>query len=152
MSETQANSQEHIPNPWIEERSRKGPHQTSAEKLSFNGTLAVSLSRKFGSMQTFYVFLIWMLAWMILATLGIGIFQNDQYPFTFLLFLSNLVQLLALPILAVGQQVLSRASDKQALQTFRDAEVILKLQDEVHKLIKINNRLTEEIHAAVVKK
>jgi hypothetical protein len=66
-----------------------------------------------------------------------------------LLFLSNLVQLFALPILAVGQQVLSRASDKQAELTFKDAEAILKLQDEVRHLIEINNEMTKEIHMAI---
>ena len=152
MSDPNNIIKEHIPNPWIEERSKNGPHQTETEKVGFNGTFAVFITRKFGSMGTFYILIIWMLGWMILATLGIGMFRNDQYPFTFLLFLSNLVQLLALPILAVGQQVLSRASDKQALQTFKDAEVILTLQDEIHKLIKINNTLTEEIHSVIVKR
>jgi len=152
MTEPKKTTFEHIPNPWIEERTQKGPHQTESERIGFNGTLAVFVSKKFGSMQTFYILIIWMFGWIVLATLGIGIFKNDQYPFTFLLFLSNVVQLLSLPILAVGQQVLSRASDKQALQTFKDAEVILKLQDEIHKLIKINNTLTEEIHDIVIKK
>lgn len=103
-------------------------------------------------MGAFYVVILWMLSWMFLASIGFGLFKRDPYPFTFLLFLSNLVQLSALPILAVGQQVLSRASDKQAEQTFKDAEAILLLQDEVHRLIKINNQLTEEIHRAIVKK
>ena len=88
---------------------------------------------------------------MFLATQGIGFFKSDPYPFTFLLFLSNIVQLLALPILAVGQQVLSRASERQAAQTYKDAEAILKLQDEIHRLIKINNELTEEIHKVTLK-
>lgn len=141
-----------MPHPWIEERKKQDPHLTRAEHLGFNGRLAVFITSKFGSMGAFYVLVIWMLSWMVLATVGFGIFKKDPYPFTFLLFLSNLVQLFALPILAVGQQVLSRASDKQAEQTFRDAEAILELQDEVHKLIKINNELTEEIHNVIVKK
>jgi len=103
-------------------------------------------------MGAFYVIIIWMVGWVIFATLGFGLFQQDPYPFTFLLFLSNIVQLLALPILAVGQQVLSRASDKQAEQTFKDAEAILKLQDEIHRLMEINNDLTEQIHAATTGK
>jgi DNA-binding ferritin-like protein len=93
-----------------------------------------------------------MFGWMILASLGVGFFKKDPYPFTFLLFLSNLVQLFALPILAVGQQVLSRASDIQAEQTYKDAEAILKLQDQIHSLIKINNNLTEEIHQVIAQK
>jgi len=84
-----------------------------------------------------------------LASLGFSGFRDDPYPFDFLLFLSNLVQLFALPILAVGQQVLSRASDKQAELTFKDAEAILKLQDEVRHLIEINNEMTREIHMAI---
>lgn len=138
--------------PWIEERSKSGPHTTHNANLGVNGKLAVFITNKFGSMGMFYFLISWMFGWMILATLGIGFFKADPYPFTFLLFLSNLVQLFALPILAVGQQVLSRASDKQAEQTYKDAETLLKLQDEIHELIKINNRLTEEIHSSVVKK
>ena len=141
----------HVPHPWIDERRKAGPHLTTNEHLGFSGKLAVFISSKFGSMWTFYILLIWMFGWIILATLGFGVFKNDPYPFTFLLFLSNLVQLFALPILAVGQQVLSRASDKQAEQTFKDAEAILQLEDEVHRLIKINNELTQEIHEKILK-
>lgn len=138
--------------PWIEERSKTGPHTTHSANLGTNGKLAVFFTSKFGSMGMFYFLAIWMFGWITLATAGIGLFKGDPYPFTFLLFLSNLVQLLALPILAVGQQVLSRASDKQAEQTYKDAETLLKLQDEIHRLIEINNKLTEEIHAVTVKK
>jgi uncharacterized membrane protein len=144
-------SKKHVPHPWIGERTKTGPHLTKQEHLGFNGRLAVFITNKFGSMWAFYILVIWMFGWMALATLGVGLFSKDPYPFVFLLFLSNLVQLFALPILAVGQQVLSRASDKQAEQTYKDAEAILKLQDEIHRLIKINNRLTEEIHTRLNK-
>lgn len=139
----------HLPHPWIKEREKTGPHKTTGEHLGFNGRFAVYITQKFGSMGMFYALVVWMFGWMILAGLGFGYFALDPYPFTFLLFLSNLMQLFALPILAVGQQVLSRAADKQAMQTFKDAEAILKLQDEVHRLIKINNELTGEIHASL---
>ena len=141
----------HTPHPWISEREKAGVQSTTKEQVGFNGRLAVAITNMFGSMGAFYVLVLWMFGWMILASIGFGIFKKDPYPFTFLLFLSNLVQLFALPILAVGQQVLSRASDKQAEQTFKDAEAILKLQDEMHRLIKINNRLTEEIHTTLQK-
>ncbi len=140
---------EHTPHPRIEERKRAGAPLTVDEQLGFNGRLAVGITRAFGSMWAFYALVIWMFGWMALSVMGIGLFSHDPYPFTFLLFLSNLVQLFALPILAVGQQVLSRASDRQAEQTYKDAEAILKLQDEIHRLIKINNDLTSEIHTIV---
>ncbi len=143
---------EHTPHPWIEHRAQKGPAVTSHKGLRWNDRLAIFITKKFGTMGAFYALAIWMFGWMILATLGLGVFRLDPYPFTFLLFLSNLVQLFALPILAVGQQVLSRASDRQAEQTFKDVEVLLKLQDDIHRLIKINNELTEEIHILITKK
>lgn len=141
----------HDTQSWLKERAR-GPHLTKDENLGFNGRLAVFLTNAFGSMGAFYTLVVWMFGWMVLASIGFGIFRNDPYPFTFLLFLSNLVQLFALPILAVGQQVLSRASDKQAQQTYKDAEAILKLQDEIHRLIELNNKLTQEIHSVVLQK
>ncbi len=140
----------HIPHPWLKEREAINPSHADGKTL--NERLALFLTKKFGTMTVFYVLALWMIVWIILATLGVGVFQRDPYPFIFLLFLSNIVQLLALPVLAVGQQILSQASDRQAEQTFKDAEAILKLQDEVHRLVKINNRLTEEIHKATVNK
>jgi uncharacterized membrane protein len=139
----------HTPHPHIARRKIQRAALTTDEHVGFNGWLAVGISKGFGSMWAFYVLIFWMLGWMVLASIGFSIFKFDKYPFTFLLFLSNLVQLWALPVLAVGQQVLSRASDKQALQTYQDAEAVLQLTDEIHKLIEVNNKLTAEIHGVV---
>jgi uncharacterized membrane protein len=132
----------HLPHPHIARRKLRGAATTASEHVGFNGWLAAGITKGFGSMWAFYVLVFWMIAWMVMASLGFSVFRFDQYPFVFLLFLSNLVQLWALPVLAVGQQVLSRASDKQALQTYQDAEAVLHLTDEIH-------RLTTEIHRLV---
>src|SRR5579872_7072718 len=149
LEEAPAMTEAHTPHPHIARRKAQGVALTSDEHVGFNGWLAALITKGFGSMWAFYVLVLWLFDWMFLATAGFSIFQYDKYPFTFLLFLSNLVQLWALPVLAVGQQVLSRASDKQALQTFRDAEAVLELTDEIHRLVKVNTQLTEEIHAVV---
>jgi hypothetical protein len=49
----------------------------------------------------------------------------------------------------VGQKVATTASDKQSIETYKDTEVLLKMQDELHRLIKQNNQLTEEIHKQI---
>jgi uncharacterized membrane protein len=134
----------HTPHPHIARRKLRDAATTSNEHVGFNGWLAAGITHGFGSMWAFYALVIWMIGWMVLASLGVSIFKFDRYPFTFLLFLSNLVQLWALPVLAVGQQVLSRASDKQALQTYQDAEAVLHLTDEIHKLTKEIHRLVTE--------
>jgi hypothetical protein len=51
----------------------------------------------------------------------------------------------------VGQKVAAQASDKQAMQTYQDAEALLKIEDEVHRLVKMNNELTGEIHRLLTK-
>lgn len=144
-------STKQAPTSWIKERAKAGPSLTKDEHLGFNGRLAIFITKKFGTMGTFYVLAIWMIGWMILSVSGFWLFVKDPYPFTFLLFLSNIVQLFSLPILAVGQQALSRASDKQAEQTYKDAEAILTLQEEIYRLIKVNNSLTEEIRDIALK-
>jgi uncharacterized membrane protein len=139
----------HTPHPHIARRKAQGVALTSDEHVGFNGWLAALITRAFGSMWAFYVLVLWMFAWMFLASIGFWIFQYDKYPFTFLLFLSNLVQLWALPVLAVGQQVLSRASDKQALQTYQDAEAVLQLTDQIHGMAERNSKLTQQIHQLI---
>ena len=139
----------HTPHPHIARRRAQGVALTANEHVGFNGWLAAGITKGFGSMWAFYVLVFWMFAWMFLASIGFSIFRFDKYPFTFLLFLSNLVQLWALPVLAVGQQVLSRASDKQALQTYQDAEAVLQLADQTHALVTDNHKLTSEIHRLI---
>jgi len=139
----------HLPHPRLALHRAQGPALTANEHVGFNGWLAVGITKGFGSMWAFYLLVAWMLIWMALANAGFWLFKLDKYPYTFLLFLSNLVQLWALPVLAVGQQVLSRASDKQALQTYQDAEAVLALTDQIHTLVENNNKLTDKIHGLI---
>ena len=86
-------------------------HATQQHNAGFNTRLAVLITKAFGSIWAFYVLIAWMLLWMGLATAGVWLFKVDHYPFPFLLFLSNLVQLWALPVLAFGQVILGRKQE-----------------------------------------
>jgi len=135
----------HIPNPRIEERKKTGPHITKDEHVGFNGHLAVFITNSVSTMWCAYIF-----AALALISLPEAI-RGGTAPLvawgaqTFL-------QLVLLSVIMVGQKVAAAASDKQALQTYKDTEALLKIQDEVHRLIKINNELTQEIHSFTVKK
>ena len=135
---------EHTPNARIEERSKSGPHLTKHEQLGFNGRVAMFITNAVGTMYCAYIFAL--IAFVALPQ-AIG-----AHSFTvFIHWLSsNFLQLVLLPIIIVGQMIAARASDKQALQTYKDAEALLQMQDDIHHLIRINNELTEEIHRAVV--
>jgi uncharacterized membrane protein len=104
---------------------------TSHEQVGFNGRLAAWLTRAVGSMWVVYFTTAFVLLWMALATLG-PLHALDPYPFSFLLFLGNVVQLLLVFVILVGQQVLGQAADRRALRTYADAESILAELAKVH--------------------
>jgi uncharacterized membrane protein len=84
---------------------------------SLNNRLGDKISGVFGSMTTFWVLVVWQLGWMAAATLGAPLLKSDPYPFTFCLFLSNLLQLWALPVLGNTQ---NRADVKRNLKADAD--------------------------------
>jgi sensor histidine kinase YesM len=135
----------HIPHPRIEERAKIGPHLTKQEHIGINGRLAMLITNMVSTMWCAYLFAIIALISLPAAIEGGTATIVSWIAQTFL-------QLVLLSVIMVGQKVAARASDKQALQTFKDTEAVLEIQDEVHKLIKINNELTEEIHSLVTKK
>ena len=134
----------HIPNPRILEREKAGPHLTKHEAVGFNGRFAVLITNAVGTMWCAYVF-----AGIALISLPAAIQGGVATLIAWIA--QTFLQLVLLSVIMVGQKVAAAASDKQALQTYHDAEALLKIQDDVHRLIKINNDLTEEIHKTIVK-
>ena len=134
----------HVPHAQIENRKRSGPHLTKHEHIGFNGRIATLITSAVSTMWCAYLF-----ALLALISLPAAITGGTATLVSWLA--QTFLQLVLLSVIMVGQKVAAQASDKQALQTYKDAEALLEIQDEVHKLIKINNELTEEIHAAVKK-
>ena len=135
----------HIPNPRIEERKKTGPHLTKHERIGFNGRIAMIITNAVGTMWCAYIF-----ALIALISLPAAIQGGTATLIAWIA--QTFLQLVLLSVIMVGQKVAAQASDKQALQTYDDAEALLRIQDDVHKLVKINNILTEEIHDVLIKK
>lgn len=135
----------HTPNPRLAERAKTGPHLIKEEHLGFNGRVALLITNAVGTMWCAYLFALLALVSLPAAIQGGTATLISWIAQTFL-------QLVLLSVIMVGQKVAAAASDKQALQTYQDAEALLKIQDEVHRLIEINNQLTEEIHGSIVGK
>ena len=76
-------------------------------------------------MPALYVALVVVGGWMVLATWG-PLHRVDPYPFRFLLFLDNVVQLVLCLVILVGQRVLGAAADHRAVQTYEHAEAIFE--------------------------
>ncbi len=135
----------HVPHPHIARRKLQPAALVAAEHFGFNGWLAVLITRVVGSMWCAYAF-----AALALFSLPAAIQQGTVAIVSWIS--QTFLQLVLLSVIMVGQQVLAKASDKQALQTYNDAEAVLQLTDDIHKLIKVNNRLTDEIHRIVAEK
>ena len=136
---------EHLPNPRIKEREKTGPHLTTQEHLGLNGRIALVITNGVGTMWCAYAF-----AAIALISLPSSIQGGVSTLIAWIA--QTFLQLVLLSVIMVGQKVAAAASDKQALQTYKDAEALLKIQDEMHRLIEVNNALTEAIHRAVTEK
>jgi uncharacterized membrane protein len=103
----------------------QAPATTADEQIGRHGAIAVVLTRWVGSMPTLYAALVIVGGWMTLATWG-PLHRIDPYPFPFLLFLDNVVQLVLCLVILVGQRLLGGAADRRAVQTYEDAEAIFE--------------------------
>jgi hypothetical protein len=122
---------EHIPHPRTRARlagSAPPPPKVDDERVGFNGKLGLVLTSIVGTMWAAYLFSI--LAFVSFpSAIGTGssIIIVAWIAQTFL-------QLVLLPIIIVGQNLLGKAADKRAEQTYKDAEAILHecLQIQAH--------------------
>jgi hypothetical protein len=134
-------SETHDPHAPLAHRKAHGAALIANEHVGFNGWLAATITKGVGSMWCAYAF-----AALALVSLPEAVHQGVV---TLVSWISQtFLQLVLLSIIMVGQRVLASASDKQALQTYEDAEALLKMSGEIHRLIEVNNKLTAEIHRA----
>jgi len=134
-------SETHVPHPHLARRKAQGAALVANEHVGFNGWLAATITKGVGSMWCAYAF-----AALALVSLPEAIHQGVVSLVSWIS--QTFLQLVLLSIIMVGQRVLASASDKQALQTYEDAEALLKMSGEIHRLIEVNNKLTAEIHRA----
>jgi hypothetical protein len=73
----------------------------------FNDNLAIHIFKNFGTMICFYIFVIY----------GLSPIFFPEYMEK-ILYWSNFIQLISLPVLAVGQNILSKGSERRAQKTY----------------------------------
>jgi uncharacterized membrane protein len=112
-----------VRHPSVHIRHHRHPAKADGEQAGFNDRLAAWITAKVGSMWTVYACSAITVIWMVLGSRAVLGF--DPYPYPFLLFLGNVVQLLLIFIILLGQQVLGRTADRRSLETYEDAEAIL---------------------------
>jgi uncharacterized membrane protein len=127
--------------PRVHVRHRHGHARIEHEFIGLGGRLAAWITRRLGSMWTVYACVAVTATWMLL---GSGeAFGFDPYPYPLMLFLGNVVQLLLIFVILLGQQVLGRTGDRRAVQTFEDAEAILHDCEQIQ-----NHLIAQDQHLA----
>lgn len=115
----------------IKPREQKGRHQPKNVNVIHKGQfglqdkIAVTITTAVGTMYAVYFFVFAVAGWMLWQTY---LTQKpfDPYPFAFLLFLSNIVPLLLMPLIIVGQNIQSRHAEIRAEEEFKTTESIYK--------------------------
>jgi hypothetical protein len=124
---------QHVPHPHIAKRKESGPPKTTDEHVGFNGRVALILTTVVGTMWCAYAFACLALVALPSAT-GSPLLLIQWVSQTF-------IQLVMLSVIMVGQNILSRASDKRADMTYQDADATF------HEAGQIQAHLMEQDHA-----
>lgn len=109
----------------------RDPNREAQQHLGRQDRIALRITRAVGTMYAVYVIAVFMAGWMLLEVAAGGT-AFDPYPFAFLLFLGNVVQLSLMPLIMVGQNLQGRHAEIRAdvqfdtvTKTFSDLESVL---------------------------
>ena len=128
-----------FPRPLSQDKFRKrrkplrNVNTEATEKLSTLDRLACWITSRVGTMGFFLIVLTWTVIWLGWNLLAPGALQFDPpIAFVFWLFISNLIQLLLMPLIMVGQNVQGRHSE---LRADHDLEVNVKAEGEIEVIL-----------------
>lgn len=128
-------------------------NQEHQKKLSRLDRFALYMTTKVGSMGFFLIIVFWTLLWLGWNTLAPHNLKFDPFPaFVLWLFISNMIQIFLMPLIMVGQNLLSAHAEARAESDFEvntkaeiEIETILMHLENQNKLIlEILNRLEKK--------
>ena len=115
----------HVPHPHIALRKKSGPPKTADESVGFNGKVALILTTVVGTMWCAYAFGALALVALPSALSGGRLLDLIQW------ISQTFIQLVMLSVIMVGQNILSRASDKRADMTYQDADATFHESEQI---------------------
>jgi uncharacterized membrane protein len=141
-------TQAHVRPPRHQPRNVNEIHN---QRLGIQDRIALTVTTAVGTMYAVYLFAVWMGVWMLWQGY-MGHKAFDPYPFAFLLFLGNIIQLLLMPLIMVGQNLQGKHSELRAEEEFQttqssyhDIEAILKHLDDQDQQLLRQTKLIEQL-------
>jgi uncharacterized membrane protein len=108
-------------------------HLEQKKKLSTLDRLAVWMTEQVGTMGFFLLLVAWTTVWLGWNTLAPTELRFDPFPaFVLWLFLSNMIQILLMPLIMVGQNLQGRHAEARAEADF---EVNTKAEREIEAIL-----------------
>jgi hypothetical protein len=124
---------DHKPHPRIAEHKHGKPPMTADEHVGFNGKVAIIVTGVVGTMWCAYAF-----ALLALVALPSALKSGD--PLQLVQWISQtFIQLVLLSVIIVGQNISSRASDKRAEMTYKDAEATFHEAEQIQAHLKVQD-------------
>lgn len=144
--------------PSLEElkRLRKPMRDISAEqkeRLTHLEVFSLWITKRVGSMGFFLIIFLWTALWLGWNVLGPTELRFDPFPaFVLWLFISNVIQILLIPLIMIGQNLQGRYSEARAEADFdvnmkaeREIEAILMhLENQQEIILKIARELKDK--------
>jgi len=119
--------------------------------LRLQDKVALLITSAVGTMYAVYFFAVFMAGWMLWQG-AVSKHPFDPYPFAFLLFIGNIVQLLLMPLIMVGQNIQGRHAQfrsdeeyKTTLTSYHDLELILRHLDAQDEQLLQQSKLIESL-------
>ena len=115
----------HVPHPRIAQRKKSGPPKTTDESVGINGKVALTLTTVVGTMWCAYAFAVLAFFALPSAISSGSVLQLIQW------LSQTFIQLVMLSVIMVGQNILSKASDKRADMTYQDADATFHESEQI---------------------
>lgn len=110
------------------------PNRRHFGQLSRLDRFALWITKRVGTLQFFLIIAFWSWGWLLWNTLAPKPWRFDPYPaFALWLFISNLLQILLMPLMLVGQNLLGRHSEIRAESDFKVNVKALKELEELRR-------------------
>lgn len=119
------------------------PNELHQADLSYADRLALSITNRVGKMGFFIIIAFWTAGWLLWNTLAPPTYRFDPSPtFQIWLFISNLIQIMLMPLIMIGQNLQGRHAE---IRAENDYQVNKKAEMEIIELNKKLDRLLQKI-------
>lgn len=121
---------EHVPHPHVATHRKAVPPKAADEHVGLNGRIALALTTIVGTMWCAYAFA-------VLALVALPSALADGSMLAIIQWVSQtFIQLVMLSVIMVGQNILSKAGDRRAEMTYKDAEATFHEAGQIQKHLK----------------